>query len=76
MHTNNFLQRSQVVLFFKLLFALSICMVSIKILGFPNAYYVEAIVVIVTITMSLYELNKRMSLKEMCHSLKSKIVKK
>jgi hypothetical protein len=45
-------------------------------LGYPNAYFVEALIVIATCTFSLYELNKRMNLKEIVVKLKSKISNK
>lgn len=64
------------LLLFKLLIALSICMFSIKFLGYPNAYYVEALVVLITIFISLLELNKRMNLKETFNNIKFKILKK
>jgi O-antigen/teichoic acid export membrane protein len=57
----------------KSLLSLSLCLVSIKWLGYPNAYFVEAIIVILTIAYSLYELNKRMNLKEIALNIKSKL---
>jgi len=61
------------ILLSKALLSLSLCLVSIKWLGYPNAYFVEAIIVILTIAYSLYELNKRMNLKEIALNIKSKI---
>jgi O-antigen/teichoic acid export membrane protein len=61
------------VLLFKVLLSLSLCLVSIKWFGYPNAYFIEAIIVIVTISYSLYELNKRMNLKEIVLNIKSKL---
>lgn len=55
------------------LFALSLCLISIKSLGYPNAYIPEAIIVLFTIGYSIYELNKRMNLKEIVVNIKSKI---
>jgi len=55
--------------------ALSLCLASIKFLGFPKAYYVEAIIVMVTISYSLYELNKRVNLKGILLYVKDKIKK-
>jgi O-antigen/teichoic acid export membrane protein len=61
------------ILLFKALLSLSLCLVSIKWLGYPNAYFIEAIIVILTISYSLYELNKRMNLKEIVLNIKSKL---
>ena len=68
-------QFSKVVfgLLFKTIFALTLCLISIKWLGYPNAYIPEALIVVVTIGYSLRELNKRMNLKEIWLNLKSKI---
>ena len=57
----------------KAILALSLCLISIKWLGYPNAYIPEAIIVAITVGYSLRELNKRMNLKEIWINLKSKI---
>jgi O-antigen/teichoic acid export membrane protein len=64
------------VIFFISMISLSLCVASIYGLGYPNAYIVEALIVIATCTYSLYELNKRMNLKEIVAKFKSKISKK
>ncbi len=64
------------VIFFISMISLSLCIASIYGLGYPNAYFVEALIVIATCTYSLYELNKRMNLKEIVAKFKSKISKK
>jgi O-antigen/teichoic acid export membrane protein len=61
-----------IALTFKSLFALSLCLASIKYLGYPNAYYAEAVIVIATISYSLYELNKRVNLKGILVYVKDK----
>jgi len=68
-------QFSRVVfgLLFKTIFALSLCLISIKWLGYPYAYIPEALIVVITVGYSLRELNKRMNLKEIWTNLKSKI---
>ena len=53
--------------------SLSLCIASIYGLGYPHAYFVEAVIVIITCSYSLYELNKRMNLKEVLIKLKSKV---
>lgn len=62
---------------FKLLFMailpLSLCLICIKWLGYPNAYFAEALIVLLTISYSIFELNKRMNLKAILIGLKSKI---
>lgn len=57
------------------LFSLSLCLVSIKILGYPNAYYAETLIVVLTFIYSLHELNKRVNLKTTIDYLKSKVKK-
>ena len=68
-------QFSKVVfgLLFKTIFALTLCLISIKWLGYPNAYIPEALIVVVTVGYSFRELNKRMNLLEIWKNLKSKI---
>ena len=60
-------------LLFKGLISLSLCLIFIKWLGYPNAYFAEAVIVLGTIAYSLFELNKRINLKGILSSLKSKI---
>lgn len=60
-------------LLFKGMLALALCLFFIKWLGYPNAYFAEALIVILSISYSLFELNKRMNLKAILISLKSKI---
>lgn len=55
------------------LFALSLCLASIKLLGYPNAYFAEAGIVILTILYSIHELNKRMNLREVFLNIKVKL---
>ena len=64
------------LIFFISMISLSLCIGSIYVLGYPNAYFLEALIVIATCTFSLYELNKRMNLKEIVVKLKSKISSK
>ena len=47
----------------KTLFSLTLCLICIKLLGYPNAYFAEAVIVVLTIIYSLFELNKRVNLK-------------
>ncbi len=61
------------VLLVKGMISLSLCLISIYWLGYPNAYFAEAIIVIITISYCVFELNKRMNLKEIVLNLKSKI---
>ena len=61
-----------IALTLKSLLSLSLCLVCIKWLGFPNAYYAEAIIVLITISYSLYELNKRVNLKGILVYIKDK----
>jgi O-antigen/teichoic acid export membrane protein len=61
------------VLLAKGMFALSICLVSIYWLGCPNAYLAESVVVVITLSYCLFELNKRMNLREILMNLKTKI---
>ncbi len=63
-------------LLFVALTALSLCLASIKILGYPNAYLAEAVIVILTMIYSIRELNKRMNLKEVVSNIKAKISKR
>lgn len=62
-----------ILLTLKGLFALSLCLACIKYLGFPNAYYAEIVIVLITIAYSLYELNKRVNLKGILIYIKDKI---
>jgi O-antigen/teichoic acid export membrane protein len=59
-------------LLFVSLLSLSLCLASIKLVGYPNAYFAEAFIVIVTIWYNIYELNKRMRLKEVYATVKAK----
>jgi O-antigen/teichoic acid export membrane protein len=61
-----------IVLTLKGLFALSLCLAAIKYLGYPNAYYAEAVIVLTTISYSVYELNKRVKLKGVLVYVKDK----
>ena len=61
------------VLLLKGMISLSLCLISIYWLGYPNAYFAEAIIVLITISYCVFELNKRMNLKEIVLNLKSKI---
>jgi len=63
-------------LLFIALFALGLCLASIKILGYPNAYFVEAVIVLLTIGYSIYELNKRLNLKQVLATILAKFSKK
>ncbi|HOZ74699.1 MAG TPA: oligosaccharide flippase family protein [Flavobacterium sp.] len=63
-------------LLFVALLALSLCLASIKILGYPNAYIAQAVIVILTMIYSLSALNKRMNLKEVVSNIKAKISKR
>ncbi len=51
------------------------CLLCITFIGFPNAYYVEFLIVIITVTYSFYQLNKRMNLIELFNKIKTKIIK-
>ena len=51
------------------------CLLCITFIGFPNAYYFEFLIVILTSTYSFYQLNKRMNLVELFNKVKSKIIK-
>ena len=62
-------------LLFASLLSLSLCLASIKLLDYPNAYFVEAIIVPVTIGYNFYELHKRMNLKEIFLNFKSRLKK-
>ncbi len=61
------------VLLAKGMLSLILCLISIYWLGYPNAYFAEAVIVVLTILYCVYELNKRMNLKEIVMNLKSKI---
>ena len=52
--------------------SLTLCLICIYWLGYPNAYFAESIIVLVTILYCIYELNKRMNIKEIILNLKSK----
>jgi len=60
-------------LLFVSLFSLSLCLISIKVLGYPNAYYAETLIVLITIAYNVYELNKRMKLKEIYLNIQAKL---
>jgi O-antigen/teichoic acid export membrane protein len=62
-----------IILTIKGLLALSLCLACIKLLGYPNAYYAQAVIVLITISYSLYELNKRVNLKGILLYVKDKI---
>lgn len=62
-------------LLFVVLLSLSLCLAAIKLLGYPNAYFVEAALVLLTFAFCLTELNKRMNLKEVMLTVKSKLIK-
>nr|WP_255702258.1 polysaccharide biosynthesis C-terminal domain-containing protein [Flavobacterium sp. WG47] len=64
-----------ITLTLKGLAALSLCLACIKFLGYPNAYYAQAVIVLITISYSLYELNKRVNLKGILLYVKDKIKK-
>ncbi|WP_293872251.1 oligosaccharide flippase family protein [Flavobacterium sp.] len=53
--------------------SLSMCLICIKLLGYPNAYYAESIIVLLTIIFSLNELNKRVNLKGIILYIKDKL---
>ncbi len=55
------------------LLSLSLCLLFIKILGYPNAYFAEAVIVILTFAYGLFELNKRVGLKSSIDYIKSKV---
>ncbi len=52
--------------------SLALCLICIYWLGYPNAYFAESIIVLITILYCIYELNKRMNIKEIILNLKSK----
>ena len=54
------------------LLSLSLCLVSIKCLDYPYAFYAEAVIVLITISYSLHELNKRVNLKGILVYIKDK----
>lgn len=64
-----------VKLFFITLLSLILCLICIKTFGFPLAYYPLAAIVLLTITFSLFELNKRVNLKDLLVYVKAKIGK-
>ncbi len=57
------------------LISLLVCLFFIKLLGYPYAYISSSIIVLLTVSYNLYELNKRMNLKEIVATIKSKIKK-
>jgi len=59
-------------LFTMVMVSLSLCLIFIKTLGYPNAYFAEAVIVVMTFAFSLYELNKRINLLSTLVYLKSK----
>ncbi len=61
------------VLLAKGMISLCLCLICIYWLGYPNAYFVETIIAIFTISYCLFELNKRMKLREIIRNFKSKI---
>ncbi|MBS7786442.1 oligosaccharide flippase family protein [Flavobacterium sp. CYK-55] len=52
---------------------LALCMVCIYTLGYPQAYFFEAIIVAITLGMCYVELNKRMNIKSILLNLKARI---
>jgi O-antigen/teichoic acid export membrane protein len=62
------------ILLTKGMISLSLCLISIYCLGYPKAYFAESIVVIITISYCMFELNKRMNIKEIILNLKSKFI--
>jgi O-antigen/teichoic acid export membrane protein len=62
------------ILLAKGMISLSLCLISIYCLGYPKAYFAESIVVIITISYCMFELNKRMNIKEIILNLKSKFI--
>ena len=62
-----------IVLTLKIFLSLSLCLFFIKWLGYPNAYYAESVIVLLTITYSLFELNKRINLKGILINVKTKL---
>lgn len=61
------------VLLAKDMIPLGLCMVCIYTLGYPNAYFIEAIIVVLTLWMCYQELQRRMDLKGIWTQLKTKI---
>lgn len=57
------------------LLSLALCLISIKLMGYPNAYYAEILIVICTFIYSLHQLNKRINLKTIIDNLKAKVRK-
>ncbi|MDN3676669.1 oligosaccharide flippase family protein [Flavobacterium paronense] len=62
-----------IVLTSKIFLSLSLCLICIKVLGYPNAYYPEAVIVLFTIAYCLFELNKRINLKGILSYVKTKV---
>lgn len=62
------------ILLVKGMISLALCLISIYWLGYPNAYFAETVIVLITISYCVFELNKRMNLKELILNLKSKII--
>jgi O-antigen/teichoic acid export membrane protein len=67
------LSNDVMLLLLKAMISLALCLIFIKWLGYPNAYFAEAVIVILTIAHSIFELNKRINIKAVLASLKSKI---
>jgi O-antigen/teichoic acid export membrane protein len=61
------------LLLIKGMLSLILCLFSIYRLGYPKAYFVELLIVSITFSYCIYELNKRMNIKEILLNLKSKI---
>jgi O-antigen/teichoic acid export membrane protein len=65
--------KSVFFLLIKGMLSLILCLISIYLLGYPKAYFVELLIVLITFSYCIYELNKRMNIKEILLNLKSKI---
>jgi hypothetical protein len=52
---------------------LGLCMICIYMLGYPNAYFIEAVIVALTLWMCYHELNRRMNIKGILLQIKAKI---
>ncbi|MBS1534240.1 MAG: oligosaccharide flippase family protein [Bacteroidetes bacterium] len=61
------------ILLAKGMLPLGLCMICIYTLGYPNAYFIEAIIVALTLWMCYHELNRRMNIKGILLQLKAKI---
>jgi len=55
------------------LIPLALCLICIKWQGYPNAYYTQALIVLAAVSYNIYELNKRMNIKDIIVKLKGKI---